>query len=315
MIGTITLASILFLLLSLLVTIRIFVKPIKKLTAQVKEVRTTKSENLKLVNEDKSGQEVNELSTAFNQLIVQVNDQFGKLSLVDNERRELLAHLSHDLRTPLASLQGFLETIQLKNNTISRDEFKLYVERSLKSAQSLKGFVDQIFELAHLESGQVNLSREKFPIAELLYDMVDKFSIQANKKEIDIVVELDDESLLVAADIAKLERVLTNLLENAIRHTAPFGSITIQASFDPRLGEVTLAVKDNGTGIDQEELPYLFDPRYRGNHAIEDGNRHIGLGLTITKKLVSLMGSEIKAGNNESGGAKFFFSLPVLTNA
>lgn len=314
-IGTITLASILFLLFSLLVIIRIFVKPLKNLTAQVREVRRSDSASLPLVDEAKSGQEVNELSTAFNQLISQVNEQIEKLSSIDNERRELLAHLSHDLRTPLSSLQGFLETIQLKDCSTNQEEFKVYVERSLKSAQSLKGFVDQIFELAHLESGQVNLSQEKFPIAELLYDMVDKFSVEAEKKEIDIQVKLDNESLLVSADIAKLERVLTNLMENALRHTAPFGSITIQATFDKKSQEIELAVKDNGTGIDQEELPYLFDPRYRGNNAIEDGKRHIGLGLTITRKLVSLMGSEIKAGNNEKGGAKFFFSLPVLASS
>lgn len=312
-VGTVTLASVIFLLICLLVTIHFFVRPLKKLTHQVSDLQPNHENQLPLVESDNSGIEVTELTSSFNQLISQVNLQIRQLSMVDTERRELLAHLSHDLRTPLASLQGFLETIQLKGTKLSEDDQKAFIDRCLKSARSLKGFVDQIFELAHLESGQVNVTNERFPIAELLYDMVDKFSITCQRKDISIEVKLDDESLLVATDIGKLERVLTNLLENAIRHTPKGGSINIAANFDSSTNQIQLAVVDNGTGINQDELPYLFDPRYRGKNAKEDGSRHIGLGLTITKKLVALLGGEIKAGNNPKGGANFRFALPAVS--
>ncbi|WP_444994412.1 ATP-binding protein [Aliikangiella sp. IMCC44359] len=312
LIGLVAVATLLFLLFLLLAGFRYFVSPLKDLTQQVRLLSLTEiNQKLPPIVDAAKGVEVSELSQAFNQLIEQANNQLEKLSIVDIERRELLAHLSHDLRTPLASLQGFLETIKLKQGALSREENLSYVNRCLKNAYSLKGFVDQIFELAHLESGQVTVSLEKFPIADLLYDMVDKFSLSAQRKNIEIEVEMSENDLMVVTDIAKLERILTNLIENAIRHTPQNGKICLGAFIGEQSNDIKLLIKDSGTGINQDELPYLFDPRYRGSQAIDDESRHIGLGLTITKKLVRLLGSEIKACNNPEGGARFQFDLPL----
>ncbi|TQV86454.1 sensor histidine kinase [Aliikangiella coralliicola] len=312
LVGIMAIASVLFLITIILFSFQFFVSPLKRLTCQVKTLKSDGfNKKITPIYNENSGLEVAELSSAFNELISQVNNQFELLSKVDTERRELLAHLSHDLRTPLASLQGFLETIQLKYPNSSESEIQSYVKRCLKSARSLKGFVDQIFELAHLESGHVTVNFETFPVADLLYDLVDKFSIAAQQKGIELAVELDSENVQVITDIAKLERVLSNLIENAIRHTPKNGQIYLSAVQDNSSQQAVIAVRDNGTGIKQDELPYLFDARYRGKHAIDDGSRHIGLGLTITKKLINILGSEIKADNNPDGGAKFKFNLPL----
>ncbi len=310
--GTLAILSMLFLLLILLASFHFFVRPLKQLTSEVGALSEGNFQNkLPLIKNIKTGLEVSELSSAFNHLIKQVNSQLEQLSIVDNERRELLAHLSHDLRTPLSSLQGFLQTIQLKQNSISSETNRIYIDRCMKSAVSLKGFVDQIFELAHLESGQVTISTESFPIAELLFDVIDKFSVIAKGKEITMKVELASENAIVTTDIAKVERILTNLVENALRHTPKGGEICLGTKYNENHQQVILIVKDSGTGIDEKELPYLFDPRYRGKQAVEDGKRHIGLGLTITKKLAGLLNSEVKANNNPEGGANFRFSLSV----
>lgn len=315
LLGVLALVSILFLLVLLLVSFQFFVSPIKRLTHQVSQLRLDKlDKKLAKIEDQANGKEVGELSHVFNQLIDQINRQFEQLSAVDKERRELLAHLSHDLRTPLASLQGFLQTIQLKKDTLTKQDWQQYIERCLKNAQSLKGFVDQIFELAHLESGEVTVSMESFPLADLLYDMVDKFSLVASNKNIRFEVELKQEDVKISTDIAKLERILTNLVENALRHTPSGGRICLGAQVDEELGQVSLVIKDSGTGINQDELPYLFEPRYRGKQAIDDDKRHIGLGLTITRKLVKLLGSEIYASNNPEGGANFRFGLPIQVN-
>lgn len=313
LLGVLALVSILFLLVLLLVSFQFFVSPLKRLTYQVNQIQLSDLEKtLAKIEDQPNGKEVGDLSHVFNQLIDKVNRQFEQLSAVDKERRELLAHLSHDLRTPLASLQGFLETIQLRKDKLTKEEWQQYIQRCLKNAQSLKGFVDQIFELAHLESGEVAVSLESFPIADLLYDMVDKFSLVANNKNVRLEVELKEEDVKVSTDIAKLERILTNLVENAMRHTPSGGRICIGAKVDKNLNQVSLVIKDSGTGINKDELPYLFEPRYRGKQAIDDGRRHIGLGLTITRKLVKLLGSEIYAANNPEGGANFRFGLPIL---
>jgi len=219
--------------------------------------------------------------------------------------------LSHDLRTPLASLQGFLETIQIKKDKLSAAELERYVGFCLKSGKSINGFVDQIFELAHLESGHVTVSLETFPIAEILYDVKDKFSQRADNKYINMQVEIADESIKVTTDIAKLERILTNLVENAIRHTPQNGTIKLVAQKVKSSRLVSITIQDTGDGIPEEELPFIFDARYRGEKAIDDEQRHIGLGLSISKKLINLLGGDIIAGNSPSGGAIFKFGVPL----
>ena len=312
LLGVLVITSLIFLLVILLLTFGFFVRPLKRFTRNVAALKVDGGEShLALLETDDSGIEVSELSQAFNQLIVRINVQFKQLASVDKERRELLAHLSHDLRTPLASLQGYLETIKLKQSQLSTQDFAGYIERCLKNTVSLKGFVDQIFELAHLESGEISVCKEKFPLADLLYDMVDKFSLVAREKDVILKVELESDTLQVNTDIAKLERILTNLIENAIRHTPTGGKIWLIASVDEQTNQVRLVVRDSGTGILQEEVAFLFEPRFRGKKAVDDGGRHIGLGLTITRKLVNILGGEIAAENNLEGGACFKVTIPI----
>ena len=260
----------------------------------------------------RTGAEIRILTSAFNQMIEQINEQFDQLKLVDSERRELLTHLSHDLRTPLSSLQGFLETIAIKQEALSPEKRHEYIDKCLNNAQRLKHFVDQIFELAHLESGHVSATFETFPVAELLYDLKEKFSIRANNKDIELAVDLADAEVQITTDIGKLERVLSNLIENAIRHTPSGGLISLKLASIDLAKQVTIVVQDTGTGIPVEDLPYLFDARYRGSKSMEDGERHIGLGLTISRKLLAILGTDIKVKNNDHSGASFSFCLPVF---
>ncbi|MGB0496503.1 MAG: sensor histidine kinase [Kangiellaceae bacterium] len=306
-------ASILFLFALIFLSFHFFVQPLRGLTKVINSMQQNGfREKLSLIEVDKSSSEINILTDAFNQMITQINQQFDQLKLVDAERRELFTHLSHDLRTPLSSLQGFLETISIKRDKLTSEQHSEYIERSLKNAQRLKHFVDQIFELAHLESGHVSANFETFPIAELLYDLKEKFSIKASKKDINLKVELTNENVNTSTDIGKLERVLSNLLENAIRHTPTKGKVTISLEETELSNQVQIVVKDSGSGIPEEDIPYLFNARYRGTKTAEDGERHIGLGLTISKKLLKILGSEIKVKNNSDCGASFSFQLTAI---
>ncbi len=305
--------SILFLFSLMFLSLHFFAQPLKKLTYVINSVKQDGfKEKLSLIEVPKSSSEIDILTDAFNQMITQINQQFDQLKLVDAERRELLTHLSHDLRTPLSSLQGFLETIAIKQDKLTSEKRQEYIERSLKNAQRLKHFVDQIFELAHLESGHVSTNFETFPIAELLYDLKDKFSIKANQKKITLQIKLKNESIQTSTDIGKLERVLNNLIENAIRHTPENGVISLELVETEINNQVQIIVRDTGIGIPEDEIPYLFDARYRGSKTAEDGERHIGLGLTITKKLLRVLGSEIKVKNNEDCGTSFSFQLTAI---
>ena len=304
--------AILFLFSLIFLSFRYFVSPLRQLTQTINSSQQNGfEEKLTLIDVPQTGEEIRILTNAFNQMIEQINGQFEQLKTVDSERRELLTHLSHDLRTPLASLQGFLETIAIKQETLAPEKRKEYIERSLNNAKRLKHFVDQIFELAHLESGHVSTTFETLPIAELLYDLKEKFSILASCKNIELMVDLDNEQVQITTDIGKLERVLSNLIENAIRHTPRDGLIKLKLASTDLTEQITIIVQDTGTGIPEEELPYLFNARYRGSKSMEDGERHIGLGLTISKKLLAILGSDIKVKNNDESGASFSFSLSV----
>ena len=307
--------AMLFLFVVMLGIFAYFTRPLRRLSKDITALRAVGFDNSK-VNLAKwmpnSRNEVHQLGEAFEQMVKQINQQFDMLQKNDEHRRELLADISHDLRTPLSSLQGYIETLELNNDRVTKEQRQKYVEIALKNAQQLKGLIDQIFELAHLESGQVSLNLEAFNLAELLYDVVAKFSLQTSAKNIDISIVPECSYTQVHSDIGKLERVLSNLLENAIRHTSEEGKITLVIT-EINQNQCQLTISDTGTGIKEEELLYIFDTRYRGSNAVQDKEKHTGLGLAITKKLLELLKSDIKVTSTLGEGTAFSFNLRKIS--
>jgi len=305
--------AVIFFFIVLLGLLRFLTLPLKQLTADIRGFRKAGFDNssLQLKNWPHSANnEIHELGQTFNDMAGQINQQLVQLQNNDKQRRELLAHLSHDLRTPLASLQGFLETVELKGRDLTDEQHKRFIGIAFKNANHLKQLVDQIFELAHLEGGQVKVDTEDFPLAELLHDITAKFSLRAKEKNIQIFVKPEQSEFMINSDIGKLERVLSNLIDNAIRHSAENGSITLKVSQSER-NKLKLEVIDNGTGIDEKDLPFVFDARYRASNAIEDSKQHGGLGLAISQKLIALLKSEIKVKSELGSGTTFSFDLAV----
>lgn len=300
-----------FFFIVLLGLLRFLTLPLKDLTNDIRAFRQAGFEKsrVKLKGWPAAGHnEIHELGQTFVEMAEQINYQLAQLQSNDRERRELLAHLSHDLRTPLASLQGYLETIDLKGQNLSAEQHERFIAIAFRNANQLKHLVDQIFELAHLEGGQVRVNLESFPLAELLYDIAAKFEFKAKEKQIGFSVEPEQCEQEVFSDIGKLERILTNLIENAIRHTPEGGSITLKVS-DGEAQKLNIEVMDTGSGIDDKDLPHVFEARYRGNNAIDDKRQHGGLGLAISQKLLHLLKSEISVESALGQGTTFRFSL------
>ena len=149
-------------------------------------------------------------------------------------------------------------------------------------------------------------------MAELLHDIVAKFQYRLNAKKIQLIIEPFECEFMVNTDIGKLERVLSNLLENAIRHTSDSGKITLVIT-EINLNQCQLTITDTGTGIKEEELLYIFDTRYRGSNAVQDKEKHTGLGLAITKKLLELLKSDIKVTSTLGEGTTFSFNLRKIS--
>lgn len=305
-------ASIIFLLVVLLMLFKYFTAPLRRLSNEMDHIREADFQRDGLPRQLESWRrdshnEVQRLGCAFNDMLAHIDCQFDELQKIDEQRRALLTDLSHDLRTPLANLQGYIETLALSEDKLSEQDKKRFVEITLRNARNLKRLIDQIFELAYLDGGQVALNKEAFPLGELLYDVAAKFMSQAQGKNISLTVSPSQFDYRVVADIGKLERVLTNLLENAIRHTPQDGHVQVEVSNDK--DKLRIDVRDSGVGISEQEIDYIFDARYQATNTEKDNAVHAGLGLAISKKLMALIDSDLRVESELGKGSSFSFTL------
>ncbi|MDX1605678.1 MAG: HAMP domain-containing sensor histidine kinase, partial [Candidatus Competibacterales bacterium] len=208
-----------------------------------------------------AGDEVALLEHTFADLRARVREQFRQLQENDRLRRELVSNISHDLRTPLASMQGYIETLLLKFETLDAAQQKRYLTIAHRHSRRLGKLVAQLFELSKLDAGRVQPRPEPFPLVELLHDIVQEYQLPAQTRGVALTLDQPRQPLLVKADIALIERVIQNLLDNALAHTPRGGRVAI--SVRARGAQVEIAVADTGTGIAPEELALVFDRYYQ----------------------------------------------------
>jgi signal transduction histidine kinase len=264
-------------------------------------------DNLQLSHTDRNGDELDRLKFTFSQMIERIRSQVTKLTESDALRRELVANVSHDLRTPLASLHGYLETLLMKEGTLTVDEQRRFLDIAVKQSERVRHLVNELFELAKLDSRETQLNREPFSLGELVQDVTQKFLLAAERKQVTIVANCGVDLPFVMADIALIERALENVIQNALRYTSAGGIITVTLA---HTGDgVSVQIADNGCGIPTEDLPHIFDRFYRvEKHSRSESS---GLGLAITKKILDLHGSRIEADSKVDIGTTIWFHLPV----
>lgn len=256
------------------------------------------------------GDDIDHLTETFSQMADRILAQMRELRHNDALRRELIANISHDLRTPLAALQGYLETLQVKGSTLSAEEKSNYLGIALKQSEQLGRLTGKLFELAKFDAGQVKITIEPFVLEDLVQDVTQQFELAAANKQVSLETVLPAELPLVAADIGMIERVLKNLLENALRYTPRGG--TVKITLLPSNKHITVQVSDTGCGIDEHDLPRVFDRFYRGEKSREDYSANAGLGLAIAKRVLELHGSSIAVSSTPGIGTTFSFAVPFL---
>ncbi|MDA1299557.1 MAG: HAMP domain-containing sensor histidine kinase [Proteobacteria bacterium] len=256
-----------------------------------------------------AGDEVDALRLAFAAMAKQIQQQFRALQSVDSTRRELIANVSHDLRTPLASMQGYIETLMIKDEELTTDTRRHYLEVAHKHTQRMNDLIEELFELAKLDAGPIELNTETFSLMELIHDSVQDFELTARDKHIDLTIETGNDNCYVVADIALIQRVLQNLLSNALRHTPPGRTVTISVSDNEHRARIE--VSDTGNGIASHEIPHIFERFYQSQQQRPSEELGAGLGLAIVKKILDLHQSTIRVDSRPDQGTRFIFELPM----
>ena len=195
------------------------------------------------VGENNAGDELDRLGHAYNTMVTHIQSQMEKIARSDALRRDLIASVSHDLRTPLASLRGYLETLQLKEEGLSASKRREYLEIVSSQSERLHRLVEELFELAKLQDLEIRINWEPFSLSELVQDIAQKFSLAAKDKGLELQATFIPNAPLMMGDISLIERLLDNLLENAIRYTAE-GRIDVTVTADAQA--ITLEVADTG---------------------------------------------------------------------
>lgn len=244
----------------------------------------------------------------FSQLARSFNHMTAELARIEQQRRNLTADVAHELRTPLHIIQGNLEGIIDGVYDPTPD----HIDATLDETRRLARLIDDLQTLSQVEMGRLPLHREPVDVAELLHDAATSFSGQAEAQGIDLVVDLPEEKVVVLGDNGRLLQILSNLLVNALRHTPGGGHILLSAAVE---GEnVHLRVCDNGEGIPNADLPFIFDRFWRGDRARtrpSDGTGG-GLGLAIVKQLVLAHHGTITATSQPHHATTFTITLPRI---
>ena len=252
--------------------------------------------------------EMGELATSFNDMAVQLQTAEKKQRELETMRRNLVAWAGHDLRTPLASVQVLVEAL-VDGVVDDPATVQRYLGAIQRNTQALSSLVDDLFDLAQLDAGAFAIDRQPTAVADLISDTIERYGEMAARQGVTLHGDVEPALPPIAVDAPKIERVLSNLVGNALRHTPSGGSVHLRAVGVAQT--VHIEVADTGEGISPEDLPYVFDQFYRGEKSRSRATGGAGLGLAIARRIVAAHGGEIEVESNMGQGARFSLVLPL----
>ncbi len=261
---------------------------------------------------DTRGQdEIAQIERVFEQMAARIQLQLQALTDKDDQRRQLVAQVSHDLRTPLASMLGYVESLRLKGEGLDAQTRAEFLEVVYAQGLRLSEMIDSLFQLASLEAREVSPQFEAFMPLELLYDVRQKHAIRLQQAGLGCEIQHDHAGTFARGDVSLFERVLDNLIGNAITH-AEAGSDIVLSVHDTE-DCVEVSVKNRGSQLEHAELETVFEPFFRAGSASGD-RRHAGLGLAISRRIMESLGGSIGV-RNLADGVCFTVFLPLAKGA
>ncbi len=254
--------------------------------------------------------EIDQLRATFAAMAERIRLQIAELEDQDRLRREMVANVSHDLRTPLTHLQGYIETVLLKEESLEPAERREYLAIALRHGERLGRLVTDLFELAKLDALDEPVERERLPVGELVQDVAQKFSLNARDRGVSLNAGLEGGQTMIMADVGLMECALENVLDNALRYTPDGGSIDIRLVVAEQ--RLRIEIRDTGPGIGPDDVPQVFDRFFRAHRPSgADDDRGAGLGLAIAKRAAELHGGSLCCESQVGAGTTFRFELPA----
>lgn len=266
-----------------------------------------KNGDLNVRFDTKENDEFFPIADAFNKMVAMLGENFRRLKLLEEERRVFLANISHDLRTPLAVARGYTETMLIEKPATYKEQ-ESHLEMVLSKIMQVEKLVLQLFELSKMESVNFIPNKEPFIFSEILQETIKGAEFQAKQKSIEIRCENCEDNALIDADISMMERVVQNLLENAVKYTHPGGFIKIRLLREP--GLLTLELENSGDPLPPAILNWVNDAT--DEDAIKRP-KGAGLGLALVKRVLKLHGFKFKADLSAESANKFVISLDSYT--
>ncbi|MDD4106727.1 MAG: HAMP domain-containing sensor histidine kinase [Candidatus Shapirobacteria bacterium] len=279
---------------------RSFLKPFQNIITSTKQVSKG---DYKIRIKAKTYDETDEL-------IVALNEMYGSLERIETLRKELVANMSHELSTPLTNIYGYLEA--LSDQVITKKHDRKTALKLIKSeTERLIQLIGELKKLAILESDSAQLSLSKIDINQLIKKTTQSFTNKLKDKKILLKTSFDDQIGKISVDKNKIQQVITNLLDNAIKYSAPQGAITLTTKkINNR--QLNIIIKDQGIGIKKSDLPYIFERFFQADRS-RSNKVGIGIGLTIVQKIVTAHGGQVKVSSIYKKGSTFIVTLPILS--
>jgi len=247
------------------------------------------------------------LAASFNEMVARLEEADRQKRELDVLRRDLIAWVGHDLRTPLTSIRAIIEA--LADGLVEDEAHRLaYLHIAQADVRALSNLIDDLFEMAQMDAGGLRLEKARVSIADLISDTLEQFSLQAQQAGARLEGSAMPGEDLVVVDVRRIGRVLGNLIGNALRHTPPGGMVTITAQREG--ADLVLKVQDTGEGIRAEDIPFVFERFYRGEKSRSRATGGAGLGLAIAKGIVELHGGSIGVDSQVGVGTEIWLRLP-----
>ncbi len=259
--------------------------------------------------QEKGTDEVSQLGKTFNFLADSQQRLIAELRNYEQQKQEMVVSIAHDLGGPLTAISGYLKTLMTGLQNSLQPEQHEYFEIIQANLKNVRKLVQELSELAKLDVDNFPIQKEVFSLKVLTSDIISRYSIEAKNKTINLSVSEDSADCLILADLHLIERAVSNLIENAIRYTENGGKITVLLKESG--GNALLEIFDNGIGIPEQDLPFVFDRFYRVDKARSKSSGGSGLGLAITKKIISLHSGEIEIESEEGKGTHITVRLSL----